>query len=51
MIRTDVYLTETQIEKLNKDRNGKSRSELLRRIIDHYYESKDKKESVSNDNN
>jgi metal-responsive CopG/Arc/MetJ family transcriptional regulator len=49
MIRTDIYLTSSQVQRLDEDKGGKSRSELIRRIIDNYYELKDKKENVEND--
>lgn len=44
MIRMNIYLTETQTTRLDEDKGGKTRSELIRRIIDSYYEIKDEKE-------
>jgi metal-responsive CopG/Arc/MetJ family transcriptional regulator len=49
MKRTDIYLTEEQLFKLDKERKDISRAELIRRIIDSYYEQKGR-EVVKNDN-
>lgn len=46
MKRTDIYLTDEQLKKLDDERNGKSRAEIIRRIIDKYFEGK----GVSNNN-
>jgi hypothetical protein len=43
MKRTEVYLTNAQIKRLDEDRGSIKRAELIRRIIDAYYELKDEK--------
>jgi metal-responsive CopG/Arc/MetJ family transcriptional regulator len=50
MIRMNIYLTETQTTRLDDDKGDMKRSELIRRIIDNYYQLKDERES-RNDNN
>lgn len=50
MIRKDIYLTTAQLKRIDDDRGDKSRSELIRRIIDNHYELKDKKENTNDKN-
>jgi metal-responsive CopG/Arc/MetJ family transcriptional regulator len=44
-----ITVTERQLKKLNRDMNRLqiNRSELIRRIIDHYYDHDDKNEIVT----
>jgi len=49
MKRTDIYLKESQLEKLKKEKNitGVPSSELIRRLIDKYFEEKKENEKYS----
>lgn len=42
MKRKEIFFTETQLERIDGERGEKSRSEAIRRIVDYYYEIKDK---------
>jgi hypothetical protein len=47
MTRKEIYLTDKQIKRIDKERGETSRSEAIRRIIDYYYEQKDKGDTTN----
>lgn len=50
MKRTDIYLKESQLLQLKKEKTktGVPSSELIRRLIDKYFEAKKENENIEN---